>query len=888
MFTYKATETLNLSSISPKCQVKVEIKNAILKNLTINITDYKAGAKIQKVTVSERIAIINNNLKSQKALWCAGETSLSKMSYEDKKSIFGGKVPDLQGFEFYKKGVFEFKSEQSSPAPKNSNFVDYFDWRNRHGKNWLTPVKHQNTCGSCVIFTSLGAIEAVANLYFNQNINFDLSEQQLVSCNNNEGSCKYGWATYTILNYCKTTGVVEEACFPYQNSDTISCNNICNNNLERVFIKDFSYFDHYKEDSIKKTIIKYGPVTAAISSWGHAMTLLGFGTIKAGDRIDFDLSGTITISEDDPRIGETYWIFRNSYGTECGDNGYGYIKVAPEELYLTYKLHTPITSMNYDETDIVCDDRDGDGYYWWGIGTKPVTCPDCPNEPDGDDSNPDLGPMDEFGNCKLNKINLLIRDDIDDKGKEPSNVSNVWSSPDIWLTDHDFRKIQPYDLHKYSSCYIAVRVKNIGTEKSKGTEKLHVHWSRSSLRSRWRVSWFESLHLLADLMGAPKGAEVTPAVGINIPSLQPNEEVTLYVLWNLPSQLINPKSVSLSWGFALLAGLDDGLEISGKNEDFLFTENFAKGSNNIAIGNGSLYIIGKGYKQVSELGYMDKPFVVGFDQIAVASHYRLGDFAEVYALLSPDLMRNLNKDKSKGIAVIDESSVLLQSPEAELHFNAFDDKEGLYYVGAKVHFISDKMPDRNEFNFDLTLKTESDPKETLRFTAIRDESVFFKADADVDKKKVVKAREEVSLSSNTIADNAEYVWFDGKGTKIGEGSQISTTPDRSQKYKVSITKEDDGYRSYDEVEVIAVDGVINSISPNPARDNAVVSYKLSDNAFGVSLHISNIQNTLSVAYSLDTNATEKDISLSGFSAGTYIVKLVVGGTVVDSQNLIVY
>ncbi len=66
-------------------------------------------------------------------------------------------------------------------------------------------------------------------------------------------------------------------------------------------------------------------------------------------------------------------------------------------------------------------------------------------------------------------------------------------------------------------------------------------------------------------------------------------------------------------------------------EDFLFTENFAKGSNNIAISNGSLYIIGKGYKQVSELGYMNKPFVVGFDQIAV----------------------------------IDESLVLLQSSEAQ-------------------------------------------------------------------------------------------------------------------------------------------------------------------------------------------------------------------------------
>jgi hypothetical protein len=25
--------------------------------------------------------------------------------------------------------------------------------------------------------------------------------------------------------------------------------------------------------------------------------------------------------------------------------------------------------------DIVCEDRDGDGYYYWGIGPKPSNCP---------------------------------------------------------------------------------------------------------------------------------------------------------------------------------------------------------------------------------------------------------------------------------------------------------------------------------------------------------------------------------------------------------------------------------------------------------------------------------------------------------------------------------
>mgnify|MGYP002517885987 CR=1 FL=1 len=43
-------------------------------------------------------------------------------------------------------------------------------------------------------------------------------------------------------------------------------------------------------------------------------------------------------------------------------------------------------------------DRDGDGYYFWGSGDKPSHCPSCaPDEPDGDDSNPRLTAMNEYG-----------------------------------------------------------------------------------------------------------------------------------------------------------------------------------------------------------------------------------------------------------------------------------------------------------------------------------------------------------------------------------------------------------------------------------------------------------------------------------------------------------
>ena len=63
-----------------------------------------------------------------------------------------------------------------------------------------------------------------------------------------------------------------------------------------------------------------------------------------------------------------------------------------------YKLNTPQSRVFLDG-DIVCEDKDGDGYYNWGIGSKPATCPDCPDEPDCDDSDPTLGPYGPDYDC---------------------------------------------------------------------------------------------------------------------------------------------------------------------------------------------------------------------------------------------------------------------------------------------------------------------------------------------------------------------------------------------------------------------------------------------------------------------------------------------------------
>lgn len=408
-------------------------------------------AKIKEKN-QKKISNLKKNIEKKGLTWFAGETSISNLSYVEKKKLFGGEKFNSYGFEFYKGGLFILpdssntfsnilnKQNQVNPQPENiieeedlaiesiistikdggetttsttitsfEGMIGDFDWRNQHGINWNTSVKSQFS-GTCWAFGAVGATEAMVNLYFNNKLDLDLSEQEMVSCTG--GSCSGGTGGGSqALSYIQNTGIVNQECF--ENGDcNAACSDKCSSPTETITIDGYQTYNPNSysnpESELKRFLINNGVLSGRISSWGHTMTLSGFGTVKAGDVLyqgitnGYKDTSKITIVAGDSRIGSTYWIFKNSWGSGWGDNGYALVLSNINQLIYTRIINTPITSLNFDDSDIQCLDVDGDGYYNWGIGNKPTHCPPCPVEPDGNDVDPNIGPVDEDGAFSTN------------------------------------------------------------------------------------------------------------------------------------------------------------------------------------------------------------------------------------------------------------------------------------------------------------------------------------------------------------------------------------------------------------------------------------------------------------------------------------------------------
>ncbi|RZC37668.1 cathepsin L1 [Asbolus verrucosus] len=192
-----------------------------------------------------------------------------------------------------------------------------FDWRSR---GVVTPVKNQGSCGSCWAFSTTGALESHYKIRYRSTVT--LSEQQLVDCVRNAQGCRGGWMNNAFTYIARNGGINYDRDYPYQAKDG-PCR--YRSGKPRVTIRGYAYLTVANENMLKQMVATRGPISVAIDAGGN------FGGYRSGVYYNPSCSTSkfthaVVIVGYGNENGMDYWLVKNSWGPDWGQNGY--IKMA--------------------------------------------------------------------------------------------------------------------------------------------------------------------------------------------------------------------------------------------------------------------------------------------------------------------------------------------------------------------------------------------------------------------------------------------------------------------------------------------------------------------------------------------------------------------------------
>jgi len=228
--------------------------------------------------------------------WEAGINFFADMTDEEKFSYTGANIT-MQLEEAASIPEFEYK-EMPMAGSK--------DWRSTS----VTKIKNQGSCGSCWVFSAVGALEGA---YKNKgSILKRFAEQEGLDCSM-RGGCGGGWMP-KVYDYAKRSGRLgEENSIPYQGKER-SCNYKSKKNGLIAF-KINGYTNARGDSAHAAALSSSGPLSVAYtctknffkynggiyterscSGGGHAVTSVGYTS--------------------------SYFLMKNSWGTSFGERGY--------------------------------------------------------------------------------------------------------------------------------------------------------------------------------------------------------------------------------------------------------------------------------------------------------------------------------------------------------------------------------------------------------------------------------------------------------------------------------------------------------------------------------------------------------------------------------------
>jgi len=199
-----------------------------------------------------------------------------------------------------------------------------FDWL---ASGFVSPVKDQQSCGSCYAFAANGMFEARARVQTNNQWQPLFSEQDVVTCTDYAQGCSGGFP-YLISKYGQDFGVVEESCGASYTAGDDEC--ATDSGCFRHRVSDYGYVgDFYggcTEYAMRQEIFENGPVAVSLNAAGLGLYTPGTVWIQPTAGLSYDpfeyTTHVVTITGWGWQDGLPFWNVKNSWGESFGNDGY--------------------------------------------------------------------------------------------------------------------------------------------------------------------------------------------------------------------------------------------------------------------------------------------------------------------------------------------------------------------------------------------------------------------------------------------------------------------------------------------------------------------------------------------------------------------------------------
>jgi cathepsin F len=237
------------------------------------------------------------------------------------------KFADLSEEEFRKISLGYKPADNSNAKIVYTNHYEgdatYINWADVY----TTPVKDQGYCGSCWAFSATEQIESDAIRLGLLTTSDTLSPEQIVQCDSVDDGCD-GGNTATAFDYVINAGGIEsDSQYPYTSYYDVT--GTCNANSADFIVTVDEYYLLKDEDAMMSHIFSTGPISICVDASTWSSYVSGIIT-TCGLNVDHCVQA-VGLNTD-----EGYWIIRNSWGTEWGNDGYIWVESGSNMCNIAY------------------------------------------------------------------------------------------------------------------------------------------------------------------------------------------------------------------------------------------------------------------------------------------------------------------------------------------------------------------------------------------------------------------------------------------------------------------------------------------------------------------------------------------------------------------------